>query len=412
MFFDVDAIGLATDFVQEMEAGLASAEVVIVVIGRGWLTAADDEGGRRLDDPEDLVRKELATALERKVPMIPVLVGGAVMPKREQLPASLGALTRWQALTISHLDWGGGRDRLLAKLRQLLGATQVDDPDPDPHDGGLARGAMALGGAALLLLGTALRFDQFANPDFGAGNAPHLGLFTSLPPLGVAVGAVGALALVHTRPGRVSAGLLLGFALAGVAKYAGSIAMSAAAENPEESQLVVGAILALAGSALLAAYALWRASDEPEQTADGAYGAPRALAAVGAVLAVAGTLIPFNDGPAFAEAQVLIERANGWEAFDPIACAVCAAVAASLLTHRRAGLLAAGALVGLGLSSALLWLRYVAVPILQPDDVSSPAAGAFVGLAGASAILLAGLISCSRATRTEFAGGVPAGRPT
>ncbi len=389
-----------------MEAGLASAKVVIVVIGRGWLTAVDEEGGRRLDDPEDLVGKEVATALEQKIPVIPVLVGGAVMPKRVQLPDALGDLTRWQALTISHLDWGAGRDRLLEKLDRLLAP---EDGNGDRRTG--ARVAVGLGGAALLVLGTALRFDHFAHPYFGsAGTVPHLGLFTSLPPLGVAVGAAGALALAHTRSaGRIGAALLLGFALGGAAKYAGVLAMSAATDG---LWLVAGAILALGGAVLLAAFALWRASEEPGHPAERAYGAPRMLVVVGAALAIAGTLTPFNHGGVSLPQQVLIERGNGWEAFDPIACAVCAVVAALLLTHRRAGLPAAGVLVGLGLLTMLLWVRYIAVPTLQPNSVSSPAYGGYIGLAGASAIFFGGLISWSRATKTGLVGRIPARRAT
>jgi hypothetical protein len=63
--------------------------VLVAVIGAGWLLAADQRGGRRLDDPDDLVRLEVGTAFARGVRVIPVLVEITVMPGRGDLPDSL-----------------------------------------------------------------------------------------------------------------------------------------------------------------------------------------------------------------------------------------------------------------------------------------------------------------------------------
>ena len=79
VFMDVEGIEPGLDFVEALEGAVASCEVLIVVIGAGWL-ATDNAGKRRLDDPKDFVRIETAAALARHIRVVPVLVDGAVMP--------------------------------------------------------------------------------------------------------------------------------------------------------------------------------------------------------------------------------------------------------------------------------------------------------------------------------------------
>lgn len=71
------------------------------MIGKDWLKITDSTGRRRLDDPKDTVRQELVTALERRMCVFPVLVGGARMPQEEELPADLQSLCRRNALEIT-----------------------------------------------------------------------------------------------------------------------------------------------------------------------------------------------------------------------------------------------------------------------------------------------------------------------
>jgi CheY-like chemotaxis protein len=76
----------------------------VAVIGKKWLTIKNKKGKRRLEDPEDYVRLEIAKALELGIPVIPVLVGGAQMPSASSLPDILQKLARRQAHSI--LDVG------------------------------------------------------------------------------------------------------------------------------------------------------------------------------------------------------------------------------------------------------------------------------------------------------------------
>ncbi len=105
VFRDIDTIPPGADFVEHIEESIASADVILVVIGRDWVSATDDNGQRRLDQPDDYVRLELEMALRRDVPVIPVLVRDAAMPLRDQVPEDLVSLTRRQAIPLPDQHW-------------------------------------------------------------------------------------------------------------------------------------------------------------------------------------------------------------------------------------------------------------------------------------------------------------------
>jgi hypothetical protein len=111
VFMDLDSIEAGADFAEAIRSGVGSCAVLVAVIGAKWLTIADDEGGRRLDDPDDYVRYEIRAALERGVAVIPVLVDDARAPRRQQLPDDLHRLARLNALEVSltRLDYDAAR---------------------------------------------------------------------------------------------------------------------------------------------------------------------------------------------------------------------------------------------------------------------------------------------------------------
>ena len=88
---DIDGIPAGSHFPEVLERAINKCKVVVAVIGTEWLTAMDDAGRRRLEDPNDYVRQEIAMALS-KVQVIPVLVSHAAMPLREQLPEAIKEL--------------------------------------------------------------------------------------------------------------------------------------------------------------------------------------------------------------------------------------------------------------------------------------------------------------------------------
>src|SRR5215510_13283569 len=115
IFMDVDKLNPGDDFEQGLEQSLASCKVLLAVIGPEWLTMKNSAGMRRLDDPEDFVRRELRTALSKNVRIIPVLVNGAIMPDASQLGSDIKSFAKRQAMEIRH-------ERYSADVRDLAQA--------------------------------------------------------------------------------------------------------------------------------------------------------------------------------------------------------------------------------------------------------------------------------------------------
>jgi len=79
---------------------ISRSDLMIVIIGKTWLSVTDERGRRRLDDPGDIVRQEIKSALERGIDIVPVLVNDARMPSPAELPDILMGLARYQALQV------------------------------------------------------------------------------------------------------------------------------------------------------------------------------------------------------------------------------------------------------------------------------------------------------------------------
>jgi hypothetical protein len=120
IFMDVDTIAPGVDFAEVITQAVSTCQVLLAVIGLRWLNATDEEGRRRLDDPDDIVRLEIAAALERDIRVIPILVDGAVMPRRQELPDALARLARRNALSLRHESFRADADRLLASIEPIL----------------------------------------------------------------------------------------------------------------------------------------------------------------------------------------------------------------------------------------------------------------------------------------------------
>ncbi len=117
VFIDVERIDSGEDFARVIETTMRACDVCIVVVGKRWLTAADQYGMRRLDKSDDWVRIEVGAALTRSVRVIPVLVDDAALPPPEALPGDLARLPSLQAYQIHHLTFHQDVDRLIAKIR-------------------------------------------------------------------------------------------------------------------------------------------------------------------------------------------------------------------------------------------------------------------------------------------------------
>jgi hypothetical protein len=150
IFRDVDGLSPGQDFVSAIDARLRQCRVCLAVIGRDWLNARDGQGRRRLDQPDDFVRLELAAALARpEVLVIPVLVEGAPMPPADALPAEIRGLARRQAVALRDDTWDSDVVRL---VRSLETAAQPLQPRVSAAKGFRLDWRVATGVAALVVL--------------------------------------------------------------------------------------------------------------------------------------------------------------------------------------------------------------------------------------------------------------------
>src|SRR5258707_13523828 len=117
VFMDVDAIPLGTNFTKALHEEVAKCGVLLAVIGPSWLDARDEHGNRRLDDPNDFVRIEIAAALQRTIPVIPILLDGARIPKATQLPDDLKELALRNGTEIRHASFQDDMNRLIRGLK-------------------------------------------------------------------------------------------------------------------------------------------------------------------------------------------------------------------------------------------------------------------------------------------------------
>jgi TIR domain len=117
VFQDVTAIAPGQDYTAAIDRALDNCDAVLVVIGPGWLTAVTDQGTPRLSEPHDYVRLELARALDRNIRVIPVLVGGAVLPAATDLPGDLQRLTQRQAVVLHDETWHQDVEGLVRSMR-------------------------------------------------------------------------------------------------------------------------------------------------------------------------------------------------------------------------------------------------------------------------------------------------------
>jgi hypothetical protein len=122
VFMDLDSIKAGLDFAEVIEQALGSAAVLVALIGRQWASLTDEEGERRLNNPNDFVRFEVQTALERGVRVIPVLVDGARPLQQKQLPAELHKLARLNALELSSRRYQYDTEQLLGLIQEALAA--------------------------------------------------------------------------------------------------------------------------------------------------------------------------------------------------------------------------------------------------------------------------------------------------
>lgn len=139
IFMDVSNIKPGDDFVDLIEDAVSSCDVLVALIGRQWLNISDENGRRRLENPNDFVRLEISAALKRKIKVIPVLLHGASMPHATDLPGDLVPISRRNALEIRHASFNIDVGRLQKTIQNCLNTPQeprdLNSQTPLPNSG-------------------------------------------------------------------------------------------------------------------------------------------------------------------------------------------------------------------------------------------------------------------------------------
>jgi hypothetical protein len=140
IFIDIDTIDIGAPFAKIVTDWIARSDVLLAMIGRSWLSAVGDDGNRRLDDPKDYVRREIESALEREIRVVPVLIHGAKLPKEHELPPTLAPLLERNAVELTRAYWeldverlGSAIDRIPLSPREASSPTEAPKSAAAPH---------------------------------------------------------------------------------------------------------------------------------------------------------------------------------------------------------------------------------------------------------------------------------------
>ncbi len=132
IFLDVYDIGLGEDYREKIVTAIHECSVILVIIGPTWLDVRDEEGRRRLESADDFVRFEIQTALSTDTTVIPVLIGNAVMPTEQQLPADIADLAKRNAAFLrANTDFKRDLEQLLDRLSEFVPTGSVASKNPE-----------------------------------------------------------------------------------------------------------------------------------------------------------------------------------------------------------------------------------------------------------------------------------------
>lgn len=105
IFLDVEDIEAGTDFTMTLKDRINWCDVMLVIIGKSWLTSTNAEGILRIQLADDPVCMEISLAMQRKIPVIPVLVGNARMPSDGELSNQLSSFATHQAIALPDMSF-------------------------------------------------------------------------------------------------------------------------------------------------------------------------------------------------------------------------------------------------------------------------------------------------------------------
>lgn len=161
VFRDIDSLEAGENFPRALERALDACSAVIALIGPRWSTTVNDQGERRLDDPKDWVRLEIARALQRDIRVIPVLVS-TTMPKEPELPADLAPLLLRNAVDLTDRHWKQEIQELAQALQRIPGFSGPAAAPPAVRR--IGPRLVAVGAVAVLAVGSWFAWQQWRSP--------------------------------------------------------------------------------------------------------------------------------------------------------------------------------------------------------------------------------------------------------
>jgi hypothetical protein len=172
VFMDVIGIEAGADFVERLRSTVNQCDVLLALIGKRWL-GESREGKPRIHDPNDWIRVEVSTAIQRGVRIIPILLDGTSMPPAEALPEDLRSLVRMNAVDVRG-------SRLNADVWDLTGSTIMALGGKWPPDEPGGKIYSVLAGIYALFAGAVVLFVMLAGmfmPEFGVPTVLGTGVF-------------------------------------------------------------------------------------------------------------------------------------------------------------------------------------------------------------------------------------------
>ncbi|HSV66679.1 MAG TPA: toll/interleukin-1 receptor domain-containing protein [Mycobacteriales bacterium] len=130
VFWDAESIAPGEDYVERLLTEVRSCAVLLAVIGPQWLTISDSTGRRRIDRPNDWIRRELAAAIVAGITVIPVFTDGAAVPTEADLPPDIAQLGRRQGLPLRLRESSQDLQKIVQAVKKA--APHLVDFEPPP----------------------------------------------------------------------------------------------------------------------------------------------------------------------------------------------------------------------------------------------------------------------------------------
>jgi hypothetical protein len=132
IFFDVNTIAGGENFEKKIELAIEKSDAVLIFIGDKWVKPAPETGQVRLLEAVDYVRAEVRAALARPILVLPILVGGASMPKPDQLPEDIRPVVKLNTLPLRHDSFDDDTENILALIFGSTAKERLWEPTK-PH---------------------------------------------------------------------------------------------------------------------------------------------------------------------------------------------------------------------------------------------------------------------------------------